>query len=207
MSGIEESHGYVRDYRHNVLSYINTTDYEEDLMEGAGSELKSKFSALYSSSALVVNTFTTFKQNLSKIEFIGMNNFKNARFERPFKTGQQGTSPTLDFSLENDNVVIGIESKYLETLDKKEAKFRDSYFSNKLINTEMLNLINKYNGSIAYLDYAQLLKHSIGLIKYSMENNKKAFLVYIYWTPKNYERYKEYKLHEQELSEFKKDMG
>lgn len=200
---IENVNGYVRDYRNNVLDIIDSSEYENDLMEGAGSELRSKFSALYSSSALVVNCFSSIKRNFSEIEFLGYKNFTNARFEREFYTGLGGTPPTLDFCLENNNIVIGVESKYLELLRMKEAKFTDSYFKSNEILPEYLDLITLYHGKKGFLDSAQLIKHCLGLSRYARINRKKAILVYVYWKPENYSDYQEYYKHEQEIMLFK----
>jgi hypothetical protein len=205
-SSIENYNGYVRDYRDNVLLSIKTDEYEADLMAGAGSELKSKFSAIYSSSALVVNTFAPFKRFKQNIILLGYNNFISARFEREFKTGLSGTPPTLDFCLENENVVIAIESKYLETLRKKEAKFVDSYFDNKVVGEEYNNLILKYNNKKGYLDFAQLIKHSMGLGRYAKKFNKKVILLYLYWIPKNWSKFEEYKEHNTEIEQFRNEI-
>ena len=57
-----------------------------------------------------------------------------------------------------------------------------------------------------FLNVAQLLKHSIGLIK--NKGNKEAVLVYIYWKPKTWNRNGEYqKIYEQhkyEIEDFSK---
>lgn len=206
--GIENIKGYVRDYRHNVFSSISSDEYEADLMGGAGSELKSKFAAIYSSSALVVNTFAPFKRFKDSISLLGFNNFTRANFERPFDTGLSGTWPTLDFCLESESAVIAIESKYLEVLREKEAKFVGSYLNNKeIIGDHFLNIINKYNKTKGYLDTAQLIKHTIGLEKYAIKTNKKCILLYLYWMPLNYKEYEIYEKHKKEIDEFKNDIS
>lgn len=204
---VDNINGYVRDYRHNVLEYVNTDDYENDLMSGSGSELKSKFNAIYSSSACVVNNFTPIKQNFTKIEFLGYTNFTHCSFERKMDTGLKGTPPNLDFCLESNEAIIGVESKYLEVLRTKEAKFTDSYFNNEMINAEFHILIEKYKGISGYLDTAQLIKHALGLSRYSEKNSKKAILLYIYWQPLNHVKFQEYDLHQNELNCFIKDIG
>jgi len=206
-SSIKEVGGYVRDYRDNTLDSIDSSEYESDLMEGAGSELKTKFSAIYSSSALVVNVFASFKKYHDKINLLGYENFYTARFERTFPTGLGGTPPTLDFCIENKEVVIGIESKYLEILTEKESKFTDSYYSTDCIANDQKQLIKQYAGRKGLLDYAQLIKHSIGMSKYAIENNKKAIILYLYWKPINFNSFPEYKQHASELELFKKNIG
>ena len=198
--------GYVNSYKDNIFENIEEKYFLNDLLEGAGKELNSKFKALWSSSALVVNNFVPFIKNLEKIR-IENNIFQKGNFERKLSTGLGGKPPHIDFSLENNELILGFESKFLETLRKTEAKFSNSYFTLNYLNNEFFELIEKYNGKIQYLDTAQLLKHSIGLINYCKNFNKKAILYYIYWTPKNWNIFIEYKTHEKELEIFSKELN
>lgn len=58
---------------------------------------------------------------------MGERNFKVGQFERKLPTGLRGTTPNLDFFLENDNCIIGFESKFIEPLSLTLPKFSDSY--------------------------------------------------------------------------------
>lgn len=203
--------GYFLNNSENLLEGIDLNLFQKDLMQGSGNELKSKFNAVYSSSALGVNNFAIVKLHLHKFEFLGVSNFKKAEFERQFRTGLKGTPPNLDFTIENNDTIIAFESKYLELLDKKEAKFTESYKKGKLdyLDNLWFSLIDKYQNTSSHLDVAQLIKHSIGLINHKKQfpKIKKAILVYIYWTPDNFADFAEYNIHEKELIEFKKDIG
>src|SRR6266567_2100420 len=55
------SSGSVNHWSENLLPGIDPTWFEAELNEGDGREIKSKFKAAHSSSALVVNTFARFK--------------------------------------------------------------------------------------------------------------------------------------------------
>jgi hypothetical protein len=202
------TNGYVLNNEDNLIDGVSLDMFLNDLMQGSGNELISKFNALYSSSALAVNNFAIVKKHLKDFSFLGYSGFKNSTFERQFKTGLTGTPPNLDFVLENDEVVIAFESKYLELLDTKVVKFKESYSKNNLkyLDNFWFELIDRYIGEKLYLDVAQLIKHAIGLTNYrlnlSLTKTQKVILVYIFWTPNNSNKFDEYEQHSKELSEF-----
>ncbi len=201
---------YFLNNSENLLDGIGEELFQEDLMKGSGGELKSKFNAVFSSSALAVNNFAIVKKNLKDFEYFNYSNFTNAQFERQFKTGLGGTPPNLDFTIENKETVIAFESKYLEPLNKKRAKFVDAYNKEKLgyLSDLWFVLMKKYQDVNLHLDVAQLIKHSIGLINYKRNNPEKDInLVYLFWTPENCDNISNYIQHQKELDEFKKDLG
>lgn len=203
------SNGYLLNNFENLLDGIDEDLYLEDLMNGSGNELKSKFNAIYSSSALAVNNFAIVKKHLTDFKFFDYSDFNDARFERQFKTGLGGTPPNLDFTIENKETIIAFESKYLETLNKKKAKFADSYNKKKLdyLDDFWFDLIKKYKGFNSNLDVAQLIKHSIGLLNHRRKNpQQKVILVYLYWTPDNYNNITKLIKHQKDLVEFEKDI-
>lgn len=200
--------GYVLNISDNLIGGVKVDLFHNDLMQGGGNELISKFNALYSSSALAVNNFAIVKKHRIDFSFLDYSNFDNSDFERKFKTGLSGTPPHLDFALENKDTLIAFESKYLELLDKKKVVFKDSYNKSNLsyLNDFWFNLIDSYVDNELYLDVAQLIKHSIGLINYKRnlpdDLTKKVFLIYIYWTPLNSNKFSEYIQHSNELNKF-----
>jgi len=201
--------GYVMNNSENLIEGVDVTLFQNDLNQGSGNELKSKFNALYSSCALAVNNFAIVKKHMVDFSFLNYSDFYDARFERQFNTGLGGTPPNLDFVIENKDTVIAFESKYLEPLVIKNVDFKASY--NK-VNLDYLDdfwfsLIEKYQDNEFYLDIAQLVKHSIGLINYKRITNKNVILVYIYWIPDNYDKYSEYIIHSNELNEFSKSLN
>jgi hypothetical protein len=196
--------GYVADFKDNLIPTVSASDFKDDLKNGSGKELENKFKALHSSSALCVNFFGLFKQNLDKFSFFGESNFTFGQFEKKLNTGLGGTPPNLDFYLENDNYIIGIESKFLEPLKLTQPKFSSSYSDSFLssIDSGLTSIVNYYstNNTKSHLDTAQLIKHSIGLL--NNRRNKKAKLIYVYWRPENYTQLKEYASHEADLRFF-----
>jgi hypothetical protein len=95
----------------------------KELESGDGSELKSKdgkrpkFHSLYSSAALCVNAFAPIKEKPEAVQLLGYGPFSVARFEMKLKTGI--STPNVDLYLEDQDDVIGIESKYTEWLTPK----------------------------------------------------------------------------------------
>ena len=208
-SKISNNQGYTLTNSNNLIEGINLDLFYDELMQGSGNELNSKFSALYSSSALAVNNFSIFKQNINSFSFLGYNNFEKANFERKFPTRLGGTPPNLDFVLENNNAIIAFESKYLEVLDKKKVDFKESYNQAKLsyLDSFWFELIDEYKDKELFLDVAQLIKHSIGLIHHKQgKPNSQVILVYIYWVPKNKNAFCEYKSHSIELENFENQL-
>ncbi|WP_276978808.1 hypothetical protein [Flavobacterium filum] len=196
--------GYVADFRDNLIPTISVADFFDDLNNGDGNELESKFKALHSSSALCVNFFGFFKRHLDKFSFFGESNFTVGQFEKKLKTGLGGNPPSLVFYLENNNFIIGIESKFLEPLTPKQPEFAASYSDNFLssIDNGLPSIVNHYrnNNAKSHLDTAQLIKHTIGLL--NNRHDKKAKLIYVYWQPENYAQTKEYPSHQADLTFF-----
>src|ERR1044072_7340851 len=85
--------GYVAEIKDNLIPTVLVEDFMEDLTNGNGNELKSKFKALYSSSALCVNYFGFFTRHLNKFVVLGESNFAVGKFEAKLSTGLKGTSP------------------------------------------------------------------------------------------------------------------
>lgn len=208
-STVEHSKGYVNSIEDNLIKTIVLDDFVKDLKAGDGNELVSKFQALYSSSALAVNFFGFIKRDPKKFVFFGENDFNYAKFEKKLRTGLKGTPPNLDFYLENENHAIGFESKFLEILTPKVPVFPSSYLEKfSASSNQGLYEVLKYYVNIKtkkFLDSAQLLKHTIGLL--NNKRNKSVSLVYIYWEPEDKSRHRAYKEHYNELLDFAARMG
>lgn len=70
------------------------------------------------------------------------------------------------------------------------------------IDDELPKIVNHFrkNDEPTILDTAQLIKHSIGLLKNKGE--RKAKLIYVYWQPINADNFPIYEQHKNELEDF-----
>lgn len=205
-SKVAHNKGYVAAIYDNLVTTVSADDFYIDLEAGDGKELKRKFRALYSSSAIAVNFFGFFKRHLDKFSLTGESSFLAAQFEKKLPTGLKGTAPNLDFYLENKNSIIGVESKFLELLKPKQPKFSDSYSDRFLtvLDDGLPEIVNhlRENAAPTFLDTAQLIKHIIGLLNSKSRRNAK--LIYVYWQPINANHFPIYKQHTDELDDFSK---
>ena len=199
---------YVKSPQHNLVEPLSNDDWnqiEKEFNKGKGGELKSKkgnppnFQAVISSSALCVNNFVPFKKHYTKLSFLDYSGFDEAHFEQKLRTRLGGTLPHLDFYLASPKVVIGIESKFIEYFDMQAPNHPiESPTGGKknnlepYRNREKLHYLPKgFHESIIehyfaddkpqHLDVAQLIKHTVGLLKNC--RGKKPVLVYLYWEP------------------------
>lgn len=204
-----DHNGYLSDIKANLIPNVTISDFKADLNSGSGNELKNKFKAIHSSSALAINHFGYFKRNIEELELLSIGEFSKICFEKKLPTGLKGTPPNLDLYIENSNYLIGIESKYLEYLHSKKMEFSQSYQKRNLpyLNDIWFNLISKYQGQTMNLDVAQLIKHSIGLFKSSIESGLQPCLFYLFWEPENYDENPLFAMHRQELMAFSKEIS
>ncbi len=207
----------------NLINSIdNWIEIKNELELGQGNELKPnkngviKFNAIHSSAALCVNNFSFFKKHINNIIFFGHSNFYDSIFEKKISTGI--STPNLDFYLESNDIIIGVESKFTEFFSKKLPNHKDNlskYVNQKkleYLESEFQNLIVQYRNSThpLHLDVAQLLKHSMALLNYNKSRknyitSKSSFrpvLVYIYWEPQNANEYSIFETHRKEIEDF-----
>jgi hypothetical protein len=221
-----DANGYLKLPEENLIEPFRNWDnssgeksIKSELLAGAGGELNAEnglhFLAVHSSSALCVNNFAPIKANKKEFLFLGNTDFITAEFEKPLPTGLQ-RMPHLDFYLENETTIIGIESKFTEYFKKQAPNRPTKDYKNNLepyYHQEKLqylpngfqeNIIEHYFGDdiAKHLDIAQLIKHTIGLLHNKGE--KKAVLVYLYWEPLNPSIDNLFEKHRYEITDFKK---
>lgn len=124
---------YLLRWLDNLVEGVIPADFEADLRTGDGSELKdrysrrtgkpipAKFCAPYSSAALAVNTFGPFRHRVPLPSVAGLAGFTIVRFEHRCDNGLRTRHcPNFDLLLQADDAaVVAVESKFLETLEKK----------------------------------------------------------------------------------------
>lgn len=198
--------GYVRDITENLLPTVELADFEADLRAGDGNELEGKFKAVHSSSALAVNAFAPFRARGSELIVPGSRSITGLEFERKCPIGVGGKAPNLDVLLTGPAGIIGIESKLTEPLSGHHAHFSPRY-QEKIRDErresawfrEML-FLEKDPKRYGWLDAAQLVKHAFGLAH--TFPNKPVTLLYLYWEPRNAERFPLFDEHRREIDAF-----
>lgn len=206
-----------------IAKYSNWKEIRKEIDKGQGSELKSckgkrpKFCSLYSSTCLCVNSFAIMKSFPSKAEYLGFSNCHLLRFEEKVNTGI--SQPNLDVYLESSDGIIGIESKFTETLKPKLPNWKNKDSIGNLTNylnrkTEIKNIPEGFAENVIehyidkkekqHVDIAQLIKHTLGMIARGKGLGiKNTQLCYIYWLPHNNNSYSLYQKHNREIEEFK----
>ena len=181
----------------NFVSGISADLYELEYRQGAGGELEwqtrngrrclPKINAVYSSSALVVNSFAPWKLHLPKLELCGSFGFRSLYFETIVPTGLGGTPPHLDFLAESvENNVVAVESKLIEYLQPHRAEFSPAYDSRSWPScikayVGIMRQLQENPLRFVYLDAAQLVKHACGLA--SLAGERHVNLLYLFWEP------------------------
>ncbi len=209
----DPSSSYTRFCEQNLVLGVQSGDFWEDMSQGDGNELfdsergPAKFCAAFSSSALAVNTFAPFRQNPERLSLLGLDGFNAAQFEYKLPTGLKGNSPNLDFVVIGDSSTICIESKFLEPLSPKEAKFAESY-SAAIDSTaesswgEVYEYLKMKPNYYRHLDAAQLVKHYLGMRNTLGSTSENLVLLYLYWEPVNASDMEEFTRHREEVIDF-----
>ena len=209
-----DARGYLSEPRHNLIADARFEDVESDLLQGDGSELRgngrdrpAKFLAIHSSTALAVNVFAPFRQNASALRVPWGGNFSSLQFERKCPHGVGiGKPPNLDVVLEGTNGVIGIESKFMETIGRHKAEFKPAYDADLQGARRETPWFREMQRLVAdgetyrWLNASQLVKHAFGLA-FSFPH-RPTTLVYLFWEPRNATAYRLFAEHRAELARF-----
>jgi hypothetical protein len=208
---------YVCSAEDNLVLGVALSDFWDDLAQGDGSELHPrgkaapKFCALYSSSALVVNSFGPFKCAPGDLVIGGDSGFKAIGFEFKCKNGLRGKNPNLDLLAVGHGRVLGVESKFTEILSVKPADFSQVY--DEAVRAElpepwtgMFQLLRSDSRRFRFLDAAQLVKHALGLAHHFSVTGESQALLYLYWEPRNAAEIEEFASHREEVASFSGDV-
>jgi hypothetical protein len=198
--------GYVSMPEHNLIPGVSVSYFQDDVNQGSGNELKAKFRAIHSSSALAVNTFAPFKGRPHTLTLYGVHGYDSIQFEKKCPTGLGGTPPNLDVVAENEKVIVGVESKFLEYLTPKKPTFSASYKRDRLpfAESKWWELVEELRMREAlHLDVAQLIKHYLGLMNQKEYRGRDIILLYLFWEPENWTEFDLFKKHREEIAWFK----
>lgn len=202
---------YAADVEANLLDGVPFADIRKAFDDGKGQELQGdaehppKMAAVYSSSALVVNTFGPWHRDVNDLVVHGHGKFKTMSFEAQVPHGLNGTAPHLDLRLDADDWVLAIESKCLEYLTPKRAVFAPAYDSIVDHRAQSpwyrhIAILRANDQLYRYLDAAQLIKHYLGLSH--GEPSPSVTLLYLFWEPRNWQVFEAFKQHRAEIRSF-----
>jgi len=203
--GAKHNNGYVDWPEKNLVSGVRLEQFERDLREGDGSELRMKFCALHSSAALAVNCFASFKDRPEDLSLLGEQGAVKIRFEKQMPIIDGRRPSNLDVWVDRGPTKVAIESKLLEYLTPKKPEFAEAY---KAIETDVESCWwnvckNAWNGAPRNLDVAQLVKHYFGLRRFQREDaskhQSKLVLLYLFWEPTNWKEIAECEQHRGEV--------
>ncbi len=201
-----DAKGYVAEIGDNLMPGVSLADFERDLLQGDGSELRLKFRAVHSSSALAVNCFAPFRSTPHALSFPGGSGFTAFSFERKCPHGIGRQPPNLDLVAEGPEGIVAVESKCLEPLSPHVANFAPVYFTHITDErrktswfAEMQRLAREPR-TYRWLDAAQLVKHALG-VSY-MFPSQSAVLLYIYWEPSDKDAFSVFAEHRAEIGRF-----
>ncbi len=200
-----DDRGYAASAERNLVPGVRMDEIQADFAQGSGNELEGKFRAAHSSSALAANTFGPWRTSPQSLNLLGKTEFDFLQFEKQCPTGLGGIPPNLDLLVASPDVVIGVESKFLEFLAPKPPKFADSYTREALPQMEecWARLMDDLKaGPKQYLDAAQLVRHYLGLRNQPEFQDRNLVLLYLFWEPENWKDFPEYRQHREELAAF-----
>lgn len=200
-----DDRGYALRPELNLIPGVRLVDVRNDFLQGSGNELDGKFCAAHSSSALAANSFGPWRIFPQSLRLLDQTDFDFLQFEKQCPTGLGGTPPNLDLLVSNPDVVVGVESKFLEFLAPKKPKFSPSYARESLPQAEDAwwnLLVELKDGPEQYLDAAQLVRHYLGLRNQPEFAGKKIVLLYVFWEPENWSDFPEYVQHRKEIAAF-----
>jgi hypothetical protein len=201
MGGAIGPEGYAVSLEANLLAPLDGS-VRESFSGAAGSELRGKMRAPYSSSALAVNVFSPWLDHLEKLEICGIRGFTALSFERQCATGLRGTAPHLDVIAEGPQGIVAVESKCLEYLTPKAADFADAY--DGIIDarswSRWFDPVRTRDPRVRHLDVAQLVKHYLGLSREFPDRS--LTLLYLYWEPRNWQSVPECVAHRADIDAF-----
>lgn len=186
----------------------------EQLAAGDGSELEHcsglppAAHSAHSSAALVVNSFAWWIGRERDLSIADRTDFTVLRFERKLPIFRGGRAPNLDLVAENNEVLVGVESKLTEYLAPSHwVGFSEAYaraeafgeFAHQAWKREFEAVSKEGRARYRRLDAAQLLKHYLGLRKHAA--GRRVVLAYLYWEPLNPDAVA-YGQHRRELAAF-----
>ena len=187
----------------NLLPHLPVEAILAVYEKAGGDEIKSgKFESPESSAALAANAFgyflSTTGNEIRAAEFPMQGQF--AFLESPIQSvwlekqmrfpWSGGLHPWLDAVVENEQWLVGIESKRYEPFRTKKASVFSDAYSRPVWGADMPQFermrdsISNSGIKFRHLDAVQLVKHAFGIRTQATNHKKRAALVYVYGEPR-----------------------
>jgi hypothetical protein len=202
--------GYVKWPQENLLSGVRLEQFEHDLREGDGNELRVKFCAIHSSAALAVNCFAPFKDRKEDLLLLDEHGALEIQFEKQMPIIRGRRPSNLDVWIDRGSTKIAIESKLLEYFEPKKPEFAEAYKAMERISEPCWWAVceGAWDGKARQLDVAQLVKHYFGLLRFRNAATQPTSLVllYLFWEPQNWEDIAECKQHRIEVEDLAREV-
>lgn len=191
--------GRTERFEDNLVASLSPKQIAElraQLMEGDGRELaygadgaRPDAHAAHSSASLALNVFGAWLGREDDLIVDGVGGFTGPlRVEAKQRIFRGGRAPNLDVLVGGTDVVVGVESKLTETLERhRRPTWSDAYGREScraLLNDgwlETLDAARTGEYQTKYLGVDQLLKHALGLR--TQNPGRDLHLVYVYWEP------------------------
>jgi Restriction Endonuclease associating with ARP len=202
-SGNTDDLGYVDWPKNNLVPGVHIDQFESDLRHGDGNELRIKFCAVHSSSALVVNCFARFKDRHEDLVLFGLRGSARIEFEKKLPIIPRRRPSNLDVWIDRGETAVAVESKLLEYFEPKRPEFADAYKCMEAKSEPCWWKMYEHArvGSPQHLDCAQLVKHYFGLVQIEPPRPSLT-LLYLFWEPENWREVEECTRHREEVEEF-----
>ncbi len=186
----------------NLLPHLPIEAILAAFEKAGGGEIKSgKFESLESSAALAANAFGYFlsstgnEARAAEFPVQGQFAFLGTPIQSVWLEKQMrfpwsgGLHPWLDAVIENEQWLVGIESKRYEPFRAKKASAFSDAYSRPVWGADMLpfermrDALSKGSIKFRHLDAVQLVKHAFGIRTQAINHKKRAALVYVYGEP------------------------
>jgi hypothetical protein len=183
----------------NLLPHLPVEAILAAFEKAGGDEIKSgKFESLESSAALAANALGYFLNSIGNetraAEFPVQGQF--AFLESPIQSvwlekqmrfpWSGGLHPWLDAVVENEQWLVGIESKRYEPFRIKQVSLFSEAYSRPVWGADMLpfermrDALSEGSVKFQHLDAVQLVKHAFGIRTQAAKSKRQAALVYVY---------------------------
>ena len=203
--GPVDSKGYVAWPQDTLVEGVRMGQFESDLRNGDGNELRMKFCALHSSAALAVNCFAPFKEKQGDLVLLGETGVTAMCFEQRLPIFLGGRAPNVDVWIERRSGNVAIESKFTEYMTTTKPKFSPAY--ERLAPPGLSEecwwriYLDAKKGIPQLLDRAQLVKHYFGLRSLLWRENQRqdVTLLYLFWEPVNWVEFETCREHRKQV--------